>query len=337
MCDHPTGGCDAGRRIESRLWSGDEGGGEPGDLIEEEPGASRAESTAAGGLDSAWARALVTAARPRQYTKNLLTLAGIVFAGETRDPALWPRALLVLVVYCAASSAAYLYNDVRDIRGDQLHPVKRHRPIASGALPARIAWSAALALVVAALGGAAVLGWRSLELVCLFLLLQVLYSSGLKRVPLLDVALIAGLFEMRAIAGAEAVSVAISKWLLVCTALLAAFLALAKRRAELRLIGDGVAGRGVLRWYSTAFLDRLLALTVVASAVAYLAYSIAGPTPWLVTTVPFVLLGLFRYVTLLYRGGHGEEPENTLLTDVVLLVTVTGWAVACAVILVVVT
>jgi 4-hydroxybenzoate polyprenyltransferase len=280
-------------------------------------------------------RLLLIAFRPRQYTKNLLTLAGTIFAGDTWQLHVWPRALLVLLVYCAASSAAYIFNDLLDLAADRLHPVKRHRPIASGSLAIVTARSASISLAAVALAGAAALGARSLLYLVAFLAIQVGYSWRLKRVPLLDIALIAALFEIRAVAGAEAIHVPISGWLVACTPLLAAFLALGKRRAELKLVQGGTApGRGVLRWYSAKLLDRLLRIAAAAAALAYGAYAVAGPSTWLVATVPLVLIGLGRYLVLLYRRGEGEEPENMLLTDPLLLATVAMWAVACAALLV---
>lgn len=277
----------------------------------------------------------VSMLRPRQYTKNLLALAGLVFAGKAAEIHVWPRAALVFLVYCAASSAGYIYNDLRDLADDRLHPVKRHRALASKRVSIGAAFAAAGALVACALAGAAVLGTTSFACVVGFLAIQAAYSWRLKRVPFLDIALIAALFELRAIAGAEAIDVRISGWLLACTPLLAGFLALGKRRAELRLVRDGsVPGRAVLRSYSVPLLDRALVLAAGASAVAYAAYAVVGPTPRLVATVPLVLLGLARYLVLLYRRGHGEEPESTLLSDPLLLATVAVWAFACAALLV---
>jgi 4-hydroxybenzoate polyprenyltransferase len=281
-------------------------------------------------------RPLLVALRPRQYTKNLLTLAGIIFAGEASHLDVWPRAALVFFVYCAASSAAYIVNDLLDLTTDRLHPVKRHRPLAAGNLAPVTARIAAIALAGVGLVGAAALGARSLSYLVLFLVIQAVYSWRLKRIPLLDIVLIAALFEIRAFAGAEAIHVPISGWLVACTPLLAAFLALGKRRAELRLVTNGAgSGRDVLRWYSAQLLDRLLAAAAVAAVLAYGAYAVAGPSLWLVATLPLVLAGLSRYLFLLYRREEGEEPENTLLSDPILLATVAIWAAACAALLVV--
>jgi 4-hydroxybenzoate polyprenyltransferase len=280
------------------------------------------------------ARALAVSVRPKQFTKNMLTLAGVVFAAKATSLDAWLHALLAFGVYCSASSAAYLLNDVHDLASDRLHPVKRLRPFASGRLPLTAARWAIPALVAAALGGAALLGPRSLGWLGLFLVIQAAYTLRLKRVPLLDVALIASLFEIRAVAGAEAIGVPSSGWLLACTPLLASLLAFGKRRAELELVREGsTPGRSVLGWYSRRRLDFLLAVSGIAAVCAYTAYALLGPTPWLATTLPFVLVGVARYFTLLYRHGAGEEPENMVLTDPVLLTSTALWAILCAVVL----
>jgi 4-hydroxybenzoate polyprenyltransferase len=276
--------------------------------------------------------ALIVALRPRQWTKNLLLFAGIVFAAELGDAGRWVAAVVAFVAYCAASSAAYLVNDVRDVASDRLHPVKRARPIARGELTRRTALVLAAALAVTALILAGLLGPASLACLAGFLLLQAAYSLALKSVELLDVLAIAGLFVLRAAAGAIAVDVRISEWLLVCTFLLALFLALGKRRAELAL--EGVNARPALSGYAPALVDQLLAIVAAATIGAYTAYTItAHDSRWLVVTVPFVVYGLFRYLLLLHRHGLGEEPDALLVEDLPLLGTVAAWAATCAVVL----
>src|SRR5215207_3215531 len=222
-----------------------------------------AEPAASGGL--------LAAMRPRQWTKNLLLYAGIVFAAELHDPERWVQATAAFVAYCLASSAAYIFNDVRDAERDRLHPLKRHRPIASGRVRPERALNVAGILATLAFAVVAPLGWGSLAYMAGFVALQAAYSFGLKNLPLIDVMAIAGLFVIRAAAGAEAVDVRISPWLIVCTALMA--------------------------------------------------------------TIPFVVYGLFRYIELMHREDLGEEPENVLLTDVPILVTIAAWAITSAAIL----
>ncbi len=278
--------------------------------------------------------ALWVALRPRQWTKNLLLFAGIVFAAELDDASRWARALTAFAVYCAASSAAYLLNDLRDAGADRLHPVKRRRPLARGELSPATALVAAGLLVAAALAGAALLGWSALAFLLAFLALQVAYTLRLKQIVLIDVMAISALFVIRAAAGADAVVVPISPWLLVCTALLALFLALGKRRGELVLVGDAKPSRAALEGYSLPLVDQLVGIVASSAVVSYSVYAItAHETRALAVTIPFVVFGIFRYLLLLHRTTGGEEPENVLVSDVPILVTVALWAATCAVVL----
>jgi 4-hydroxybenzoate polyprenyltransferase len=279
--------------------------------------------------------ALVVGLRPRQWTKNLLLFAGIVFAAEVADPGRWGRALVAFAVYCAASSAAYLVNDLRDLASDRRHPVKRRRPIARGELSPRAAVVAAAGLGVLAVVLAAALGLTALAFLATFVALQGAYTLGLKHVVLIDVMAISSLFVVRAAAGADAVDVRISPWLLVCTALLALFLALGKRRGELVLVGaERTPGRPVLEGYSLALVDQLVTIVAAATVLAYTVYALtAHETQLLAATIPFVVFGVFRYLLLLHREGEGEEPENVLVTDLPILATVALWAVVCGAIL----
>jgi 4-hydroxybenzoate polyprenyltransferase len=278
-------------------------------------------------------RAVLAALRPRQWSKNLLVFAGILFAAEYDEPGKWAAAFAAFVAYCAGSSAAYLFNDVLDAEQDRLHPLKRGRAVAMGALAQRraLTYSALLALV--AVGLMAPFGWGSLAYIGGFLALQAAYSLRLKHIVLIDVIVIAGLFVIRAAAGAESVDVRISPWLIVCTALLALFLALAKRRGELV---SNVAGRGreVLDGYSLSLLDQLVSIVAACTIVAYALYTFeARQGSAMMATIPFVVFGLFRYLLLMHREELGQEPERVLLTDVPILATVAAWALTSALIL----
>ena len=280
------------------------------------------------------ARAAFVALRPRQWSKNLLLLAGIVFAAKLGDATRWAEAAAIFVAYCAASSAAYLVNDLRDAEDDRLHPVKRHRPIARGELPAERALVAAALLAAGAVAIAAVLGFASLILLLVFAALQLAYSLGLKRIVLVDVTVIAALFVVRAAAGTKAVDVRISGWLLLCTALLALVLGLAKRRGELVLVeADATPGREALGGYSLRLVDVLLGVVAFATALAYAIYAVTAHTSWMALTVPFVVVGLGRYLYLVHRHDLGEEPEHVLLSDRAILVAVAAWAVVSAAVL----
>ena len=280
------------------------------------------------------ARAGLAALRPQQWTKNLLLFAGIVFAAKVGDAHRWIDALAAFAAYCAASSSAYLVNDVHDAADDRLHPVKRARPVARGELSPRAALALAAALAAAALALTAPLGPVPLLLLATFAALQLAYSLVLKSVVLVDVMTISALFVVRAAAGAAAVEVRISPWLLLCTALLALFLALAKRRGELVLVGaDVTPGRPVLEGYSLALVDHLVSVVAASTLIAYSLYTFTAHSQAMMATIPFVLFGLFRYLLLVQRRELGEEPENVLATDPPMLATVALWALTCAVIL----
>ena len=284
--------------------------------------------SAAGVVELPARRSTVAAAfaalRPRQWTKNLLVFAGIVFAAQLGDPVRWMEAIACFAAYCAASSAAYLVNDVRDVESDRAHPTKRLRAVASGALAPSTALRLAAVLVVVAFAFVAPLGLGSLALLAAFVALQGAYTLSLKHVVLVDVFAIAALFVVRAAAGAVAVDVRISPWLLLCTGLLALFLALGKRRAELVLVESReTPGRPVLDGYTLPLIDQFVGIVASATIVAYALYTFtARDSRTLMITIPYVLFGVFRYLLLLHRQEAGEEPDEVLLADVPILVTV---------------
>jgi 4-hydroxybenzoate polyprenyltransferase len=280
-------------------------------------------------------RAALVAMRPRQWSKNLLVFAGLVFAAQLGDASRWLEACAAFVAYCAISSAAYLLNDVRDREDDRLHPVKRARPIARGELSQRSALALAAGLAALAFALVALLGPVSVLFLLGFAGLQAAYTLLLKHVVLLDVLVIGALFVIRAAAGATAVDVRISPWLLLCTALLALFLALAKRRGELVLVGARQApGRPVLEGYSLELVDQLVAIVASSTVLAYSVYTLtARDSKALLATVPFVIFGVFRYLLLVHRDDVGEEPEQVLLTDVPIILAVAGWIATAAAIL----
>jgi 4-hydroxybenzoate polyprenyltransferase len=280
-------------------------------------------------------RAAFVALRPRQWTKNLLLFAGLIFAARLGDLSSWVEALTAFVAYCAASSASYLVNDVRDAPHDRLHPVKRARPIARGELSPRLAELLAALLIFGAVLLVAPLGIASILFLCTFFALQAAYTLTLKHVVLLDVMTIGGLFVVRAAAGAAAVEVRISPWLLLCTALLALFLALAKRRGELVLVGaESTPGRPVLEGYSLALVDQLVTVVAASTVISYCLYTFtARDSKAMMVTIPFVVFGVFRYLLLMHRRDLGEEPEEVLLRDLPILLCIAAWAACAAVIL----
>lgn len=277
----------------------------------------------------------LAALRVRQWPKNLLLFAGLIFAAKIGDGGRLLDAITAFAAYCLASSAAYLVNDVRDAEHDRAHPAKRHRPVASGQLSERRAVALAAVLAAIAFGLVATLGPWSVLFLGGFLLLQTAYSFVLKHIVLLDVMAIGALFVVRAAAGAVAVDVEISPWLLVCTALLALFLGLAKRRGELVLVSTAeIRGRPVLEGYTLPLVDQLISVVAGATISAYALYTFtARDSRAMMATIPFVLFGVFRYLYLVHRRDLGEEPETVLLKDVPTLACVAGWAVTSAVIL----
>jgi 4-hydroxybenzoate polyprenyltransferase len=294
---------------------------------------AEAERAAAASAREGEGRAVLAAMRPRQWTKNLLLFAGILFAAQYDEPVKWIEAFVAFVAYCAASSAAYIVNDVLDAEEDRRHPLKRNRPIAAGMLAPDRALKIAAMLAIFAVAAMSWFGWASVAYVTGFLALQGAHSWRLKHIVLIDVMAIAALFVIRAAAGAEAVDVRISPWLIVCTALLALFLALAKRRGELTALGEGV-GRDVLAGYSFPLVDQLVSIVAACTIVAYSLYTFeAREGSAMMATIPFVVFGIFRYLLLMHREDLGEEPESVLLSDVPILATIAAWALTSALIL----
>ena len=277
--------------------------------------------------------ALLRALRPLQWTKNLLLFAGIIFSATFDELSRWEHAVAIFAAYCAASSAAYLVNDVQDAELDRRHPVKRFRPIAAGEVSPRTALVVAAALALLALGASLAVNWESGALLAGFLLLQLAYSTVLKRRLFVGVLAIAGLFVIRASAGAVAVHVRLSPWLVACTGLVALFLALAKRRGELAS-GDSEALRPALRGYTVALLDQLVALAAGATISTYTLYTVVTDVPnALIATVPLVAFGLLRYLYLVHRRDVAEEPDRVLVSDGPILLTVAAWMIMVIVVL----
>ena len=283
---------------------------------------------------------LLISLRPGQWTKNLLVFAGVLFGQRLFDPAAVARSLAAFAIFCALSGAVYLINDIADREQDRLHPIKARRPIASGALSVGAASAAAAVLCLAALGASLALGLPFALAAAGYVLLQVLYSGPLKQIVIVDVLTLATGFVLRAIAGAVAVDVAISHWLLVCTLLLALFIALAKRRHEIVLLaGDASSHRSILGEYSAYLLDQMIAVVTASTLIAYISYTVSPETqekfgtPWLAATIPFPLYGIFRYLYLVHKREGGGSPADLLLTDRPLLVCVALWAFAVALII----
>jgi 4-hydroxybenzoate polyprenyltransferase len=275
--------------------------------------------------------AVLVSLRPRQWVKNLFVLGGLVFGQQLFTPAVW-TALAAFVVFCALSGAVYLLNDVADRDKDRLHPDKRFRPVAAGRLSVRQAVATAVVLIGLGLAASVWLSRPFAVTAAIYVALLVAYSAWLKDVVIVDVLVVALGFVLRAVAGALAVAVDISGWLLICTILLALFLALGKRRHEvLTLQGDAVHHRPILAEYSAGLLDQMIAVVTASTVTAYALYTMSPETVakfhtrLLPVTLPFVLYGIFRYLYLLYRRQLGGNPSEIVLGDRALLLNTLAW------------
>jgi decaprenyl-phosphate phosphoribosyltransferase len=278
-------------------------------------------------------RALLAAMRPRQWVKNGVVLAAPVFALRF-DVHTVVFGGLALLAFCAVSSGIYLVNDAIDAPADRLHPTKRRRPIASGELAVPVAIAGAVVLlgggVAIAFGAGTSLGVAA----AVYVALSVAYNAGLKREPIVDIMCIAAGFCVRAIAGAVAVGVPASGWFLLCVGLLAFFLGIEKRKAELRTVERLGSTRAVLKVYSLPLLLRMESVATAGAVMSYALWAI-GRNPhsaWMLATLPFVAFCLFRY-QLLSEQGEGESPEKALLKSPHIILGVALWVVSCVTIL----
>ena len=278
--------------------------------------------------------AVIVSLRPRQWVKNLFVFAALIFSHRlfTADAAV---ALGAFVVFCALSGVIYLLNDVADRERDRAHPKKRFRPVASGALSVPAALAAAAVLGAASLVASAWFGPGFLATSLAYVVILGLYSAWLKHVVIVDVLTVASGFVLRAVAGGLAVNVDVSGWLLICTVLIALFLALGKRRHEyLTLDGEAARHRPILAEYSAALLDQMIGVVTASTVTAYALYTMSPETVakfgtrLLPVTLPFVLYGIFRYLYLLYRRQLGGNPSELFLNDRALLINACLWAIA---------
>jgi 4-hydroxybenzoate polyprenyltransferase len=296
-------------------------------------------------MPSSMPRALLKAMRPKQWIKNLLVFAGFVFTLNERwkpfSPTMWSylgRAAVAFGLFSLISSAIYLLNDIVDRAQDRLHPTKRNRPIASGALPVPVALAAAVVLLPVSLIAAYFLSPGFAAVAAGYVVMQFCYVFFLKQVVLLDVFIIAIGFVLRAIAGTLALGVAISPWLYTVTLLGSLFLALCKRRNELLLLdGEARNHRKILESYTPSLLDSLTSIVASATIMAYSLYTFTSPklpsNNTMMITVPFVIFGMFRYVYLAHVQNVGGGPEEVFLTDKPLIVTILLWIAATGLIL----
>lgn len=292
----------------------------------------------------------IKALRPRQWTKNLVVFAAPLFAFSI-NPESFLKSLLSFILFCGLSSSFYLLNDIVDVESDRQHPVKCQRPIAAGLVSLPVAWGMAVVLF----SSSVIIGWLLSPILGRTLLayavLQFAYNLRLKRLVIFDIGTIATGFVLRAYGGAVATGIVLSPWFIICTAMLALFLAIEKRKAELRLTQiKGNKPRAVLKRYSLALLSRMENTVTTCTVLTYALWS-SGPqvrgasTSWMLLTLPFVLYGIFRYQLLtdaqeihtnntgVEQGGMSERPEEILLRDLPILLTVSGWILSCIAIL----
>ncbi len=259
--------------------------------------------------------------RPRQWVKNLLVFVPLLFAAPSFD---WmarnaPSVLLAFLSFSLLSSAIYVFNDIRDLERDRLHPVKRKRPLPSGEVPVPSAALLGILLFLLSLAAGYPLGWTFLLVLLTYALNNLLYTLYLKNYQLFDVFSIAFGFVLRVYAGAVAIDVPVSEYLFLTVFFLALFLAIGKRRYELLLLGDGgKAHRKVLRHYSVYYLDQLMNISATLTLVVYTIYTLEGAREGMVFTVPIVVFGLFRYYHITHNLKRGE-PSDDLLSDPLIL------------------
>ncbi|MCX7569688.1 decaprenyl-phosphate phosphoribosyltransferase [Tumebacillus sp. DT12] len=271
----------------------------------------------------------VKLSRPKQWTKNLFVFGALFFSRQMFEADKVLHALLTFVAFCLISSAVYVLNDIVDVEKDRQHPKKKHRPLAAGTIKIPGAIVYGVLLLAGALLLALSIGWQVTAVLLAYFVMNILYSFWLKHVVLVDVFVIALGFVFRVTAGSYALPVDPSEWLLLCTLLLALFLGLSKRRAELLLLASGAKShRKILDEYSDdKLIDQLISVVSAATIMAYALYTFntqAGTQ--MMYTIPFVIYAIFRYLFLVYKRERGGEPANILLGDKPFLAACVLWA-----------
>lgn len=248
--------------------------------------------------------------RPKQWYKNLIVFIAIVFSHNLTSASAWIDSITAFIIFCLLSGSVYITNDIIDIKKDRQHPIKRNRPIASGKLKRSHASIIALILLAGSLYGAFSLNTLSGLVSISYFLLFLMYSLWLKHIVIVDILTISTGFVIRAIAGAIAISVVFSPWLVICTFLLALFLALGKRRHELVLLGSNANNhRKILDDYSVPMLEQMISIITSSLIVAYSMYTFLTGNYYMMLTIPFAIYGLFRYLHLIHLNEFGGEPE----------------------------
>ncbi|MFC2063725.1 decaprenyl-phosphate phosphoribosyltransferase [Chloroflexota bacterium] len=278
-------------------------------------------------------KSLFETLRIRQWTKNVLVFFALIFDKQLFDPVAFLRTSAGFLLFCLLSSAVYIFNDLADLESDRQHPEKKNRPIASGRLPVRTAWTAGILLVLMAIPAGYLLSPLFAGVLIAYLVLILVYSKWLKHIPIVDVMVIAAGFVLRVQAGVTLISIErFSPWLYVVTTLGALYLGFGKRRAELALLaGNAGTHRRVLNGYSIALLDQFILIVSSTTLVAYSLYTFSAPNlpenHSMMLTIPFVLYGIFRYLFLVQSKHSGGAPEEVLLSDRPLQLTILLWGI----------
>jgi len=278
--------------------------------------------------------------RIQQWIKNLFVFAPLIFSQNVFNLPLLVKTAFAFVLFCILSGAAYIMNDIHDLEEDKLHPVKSKRPLASGRLKTTHAFFACILLVLLGLVGAYFFHIHFFIALLIYFILQIAYSSWLKHVVIIDVFLVATGYLIRVIAGGLVIGVQLSPWLVICTFLIALFLALSKRRHELLLLDEGAeAHRPILKEYTPLLLDQMIAVVTASTVISYCLYTISSETVAkfgtknLLFTIPFVLYGIFRYLYLVHKKDEGGSPEALIIKDKPLLVDLFLWIATAVLIL----
>ena len=286
-------------------------------------------------------KASITLLRPQQWVKNAFLVAPLIFSKHLFSIQYVKTTFLALVVFSLVSSSVYIINDIADREADKLHPVKKNRPLASGKITIPHALFVLIVIIAMIVLAGRGLDYRFHLTALIYFLLNLAYSFGLKKVILLDVFIIAAGFMLRVLAGAFAISVLISPWLVLCTLFVSVFLAISKRRGELLLTTqtDGISGRAVLREYDVALMDQLMTIAAAGMAISYALYTVAERTVTifgtenLIFTTVFVLFGIFRYLFLVRKKESDDNPAHVLITDLAMVLNVVAWFASCVVII----
>ncbi|MBI5472064.1 MAG: decaprenyl-phosphate phosphoribosyltransferase [Ignavibacteriae bacterium] len=288
------------------------------------------------GRKTARAGAYLKLIRPKQWIKNLFVFAPLIFAKELFDAGPVIAAVEAFVAFCLAASAVYVINDIADVEADRLHPVKRHRPIAAGAVSATEAYLLIAMLLVGASLAAYAMDSLFQLILAGYVAMNVAYSFRLKHIVLLDVFIVAAGFMMRVLGGAYAIRVETSTWLVLCTLFISLFLGFAKRRGELVVIEDAAyPERKVLQLYRVEFLDQMLTIAAAGTVISYALYTVAPRTlivfgtDKLIYTTVFVIYGIFRYLYLIHTTRSTDNPTNAITSDWPILITATLWVISC--------